>query len=246
MKTTDLYKSIFRIYVGKVGREKALTPEGMREFLDKEEAEGKSSNTLRLHYFALKSALESFDVDLSEIPAPDVDEAEVKRPRFSAEEVGKLIKSARNLGGVYSKAMVFSSVYGLRRLEIARHRRGDVDYKEQTLLVRTAKKGKPRKHFVPEELLPSMADIRMPTIDTLSKRTFPKIADGAGVDCTRRSWHAIRRALVSDLLKNGCPNDKVITFLRWKTGSMLDTYHLVDPSEDLKVFEFHPYLEVWK
>lgn len=245
MKTVDLYKNVFELYVKIVGSEKALTLDGVEEFLNYEIEQGKSSNTLRLHYFALKSALNTFGVDISDIPSPDVDEAEVKRPRFSKDEIKSLIKSAKELGGVYAKSMVFSSIYGMRRLEIARHRRTDVDFKEKTLLVRTAKKGKTRKHLIPDDVIKFMPDISMPVIDTLSKSTFPKIADNAGVDCGNRSWHAIRRALVSDLKKNGCHNDKIITFLRWKTGSMLDTYHLISPEEDLPMFELHPYLDDW-
>lgn len=246
MRTVDLYRNIFEMYVRAVGKENALNPESVQMFLDYETKEGKSSNTLRLHYFAIKSALNTFGIDIGDIPSPDIDEAEVKRPRFSGEEVIALIKSAKSLGGVYAKAMVFSSIYGMRRLEIARHRRSDVDFKNMTLLVRTAKKGKTRKHLVPNELAKYLPDISMPVVETLNKYTLPKVADKAGVDCVKRSWHAIRRALVSDLKKNGCHNDAIITFLRWKTGSMLDTYHLISPEEDLPIFEVHPYLGVWK
>lgn len=246
MKTVDLYKNVFEIYVRTIGSERALTLEGVQEFLDYEIKQGKSNNTLRLHYFALKNALGTLGVDISEIPSPDIDEAEVKRPRFSKEEIAALIQSAKELGKVCVKAMVFSSVYGMRRLEIARHRRNDIDFKDKTLLVRTAKKGKTRKHLIPDELVKYLPDMSMPTIETLSRSTFPKIAEKAKVDYKQRSWHAIRRALVSDLKKNGCHNDKIITFLRWKTGSMLDTYHLISPEEDLPVFEVHPYLDIWR
>jgi integrase len=66
----------------------------------------------------------------------------------------------------------------------------------------------------------------------------------AGVEYhRRRSWHAFRRSLVTDLLNLGVPEVKVYDFLRWSRREVIFKYYMPDPKViDQEIFEVHPYL----
>ena len=65
-------------------------------------------------------------------------------------------------------------------------------------------------------------------------------------------WHAIRRALVTELVKADVSLLNILRFMRWSEGSVRNEFSMVaiyahkdQVSIDRSVFKVHPFLEAW-
>ena len=141
-------------------------------------------------------------------------------------------------------------IYGLRRSELMRMiPEHDINPKERWFLVRTAKKGKKRKHYIPPEILPFAYYLHKNriryTLSFFETTNFVKISRIAGVEYhPKRAWHSFRRSLVTDLLNTGISDVKVFEFMRWSRKEVIFKYYLPNPELiDREIFEVHPYLE---
>lgn len=242
--TRKIYNVILNNYVSSVPKDKLLTVEGVDLFLDQLRAKGFNTNTLRLYYYSLKKSFSLNNVEIKLNDPPVIDDDEVNRHIYKPSQVIKLIKQAREMGGIYSKAMALSTTYGLRRTELSNFKMKDLNLEDSSIKVKAAKHGRTALHLVPTEIMRCINnDIEMKSIATMS-RVFNKIANIVGINEKFAGWHSIRRALVSSLVREA-NQDKVIRFMRWKTRTMIDIYHIKDPREDLYIFERHPFLPYW-
>lgn len=240
------YNSIYRSYLQETPKDMVGTVKSVDNFLDKMFKLGYSANSRRLYYYALKTLLQNQGYDVTIKQIPKIEEASIERHMFEEDEIQVLIKKAKEMGGIYTKSMVISTTYGVRRVELANLTLNDFNPKKKTLFIRTAKGGRPKVHLVPTEIFKYIDnDTKMLSIPSMT-RIFKRIATEAGIHIKGCGWHSVRRALVSGLLYGGLPNDKVLNFMRWKSGTMLDIYHIKNPMEDIPIFEKHPFLAYWR
>lgn len=243
--TEDIYNTVLRSYVQSVPKELLLTKQGVDIFLNLLKEQGYADNTIKLYFFSLKTSFKRNNLEIDFGEAPKVREGEIVRHYYTKDKVITLIQAAREFGGIYAKAMALSTTYGLRRTELSNLKLKDFKPDLNTINVLTAKGGRPTEHLVPEEIMPYINNnIAMKSLATMS-RVFNRIAESVNLKEDESGWHSIRRSLVSNLVR-ACDHDKVIRFMRWKTRTMLDIYHIKDPTEDLYILENHPFLKYWR
>lgn len=172
--------------------------------------------------------------------------------RFTKEELYKFARACveNKLNWKDASAVAFCMIYGLRRSELMRMvAEHDINPRERWFLVRTAKKGKKRKHFIPKEILPFAYYLHKNrvrySLGYFTTDNFVKISRIAGVEYhPKRAWHSFRRSLVTDLLNTGISDVKVFEFMRWSRREIIFKYYLPDPELiDKEIFEVHPYLQ---
>lgn len=172
--------------------------------------------------------------------------------------------------------LVLSTVWGLRRVEMQEIIAGLIDTKIRdgygTIYVETAKHGRQRYHLLPPYLVKPLMDYgfaRPRSADYISNVfTELKIMCGYTDDSAYGvGWHSIRRAAVQALKAAGIESTDRTQYFRWKTGARdMDERYATAPvvimgkegegtiasvgSEDraldLKVYEVHPFLEMWR
>jgi hypothetical protein len=180
---------------------------------------------------------------------PKVRDDDVSRPILSHDEVclmimrGKEVLSARELA-----YLALSSTYGLRREELSRLSR--IDGK---VTVNTVKGGPVTTHVVPDEIRAYMAGYERTGVRYMSsifRRMIEKL-DMALPD-QNYGWHAIRRALATELLYRDVSLINVVRFMRWSDGSMKGHFGMLaiygkrkQEEVDRSVFKVHPFLPIW-
>lgn len=213
--------------------------------------EGRKPNYLRFNYYVISRIYKTMDWDGLTGP-PNLPDETIERKIFSKDDIIKLIESTKVKGTDQEKAfLAASTIWGLRRSEIIKIKPEDIE--DNKILIHTRKGGLDRKHQIPNEIRPyiynydwkdrvssSRANVLFEVI--LYKANF-NLADYNGY-----SWHAIRRALVTQLVMDGMSEMKVHHFLRWKTGkSIVYTYaRLPDKDIEEEIYKKHPYLYAWK
>jgi integrase len=180
---------------------------------------------------------------------PKVRDGDIRRPILSYEEVclmirrGKEVLSARELA-----YLALSSTYGLRREELCGL--GRIDGK---VTVETVKGGPVTIHLVPDEIRPYLAGYERTGVRYMSF-VFRRIVEKLGISLAggKYGWHAIRRALATELLYRDVSLINVVRFMRWSDGSvkgefgMLAIYGKRNQEEvDRSVFKVHPFLPIW-
>lgn len=245
INSKNTYDCILRTYIALVPKDKILKEEGLKLFIDKLQSKNYAQNTIRLYYYAIIKSLKSIGIVISVDP-PDIEEDSINRHIYKMNEINRLIHSSIELGGIYTKSMVLSTIYGLRRTEISNLNIKNINIEEKVIKIKAAKGGKNVQQLIPDIIVRYLDNsIKFLSTSGMS-RIFNEIANNARVNIKHAGWHSIRRSLVSNLLLNGVPQDVVLGFMRWKTHTMLDIYHIRDPREDIVVFAKHPFIDMWK
>jgi len=257
-----------------------------RDFLDKAEGLDKVSidryvATLEKTYspgtvnFAFRVirrlfAVNKLDWDYRQGEAPTIGQRDEYRPQLSPNIIEMMITAAKN-GKLFPEEQCFvalSTIFGLRREELANLRPEDINLKSGAIYIATVKSGRERYHLIPKEIRPYLAahDFKkryaVATLSQMFKRVLKK--SGAGELKSRRlGWHTIRRALLDGLANNGVNILAARTFLRWKGASrdiamparyygnvtvdLGQTSPVLDEAKgDEEIFEKHPFLEFWR
>jgi len=180
---------------------------------------------------------------------PKVRDGDIGRPVLSHEEVclmvrrGKEVLSARELA-----YLALSTTYVLRREELSGL--GRIDGK---VTVDTVKGGPVTTHVVPDEIRPYLAGYERTGVSYMSL-VFRRIIKKLGIALPRENygWHAIRRALATELLYTDVSLINLVRFMRWSDGTvkggfgMLAIYGKRNQEEvDRSVFKVHPFLPIW-
>lgn len=250
-ETLNVYASIAKNFMEFIDQNGSFTRQDAISYLAKLRKEGKSDNYRRLTFYTLKRLYGSLESPWN-IPVPKLEFQNFNTPLLSPVQIEKLVKVSRDWGDPQINAfLVVSTIYGLRRAEMASIEHGDID--TQNILIRTKKGGIQRKHLLPDEIKKYIhaynwnKHIALSTISTLfhkiSKAANLKIGYGTG-------WHSIRRSLVTELDRISVRESIIDSFLRWKisgTGTMRKRYiHLDDLEVDKSVFKVHPFLPFWR
>ena len=207
-------------------------------------------------YYALKFIYSAYG-EQTEIQYRDVVPKSVRKVKemLDKDEVIKIIDRVKTHEKPHIQFMfVLSTVYGMRRIEIYRLEKSDIDLKKRKFFVFTAKGGEPREHLIPDIIFPYFEEYyhyknpRYQYIQVLNT-VFDIVADNAGIELRPRlGWHSIRRCLVTELLKTDINPMIIRNFLRWKPrgSDILMEYTLYNPEEvDRTIFEQHPFLGYW-
>jgi hypothetical protein len=180
---------------------------------------------------------------------PKVRDGDVRRPIFSHEEVCQMIRRGKEVLSERELAyLALSSTYGLRREELTGL--GRIDGK---VTVETVKGGPVTTHLVPDEIRPYLAGYERTGVRYMSF-IFRRVVKKLGVSLAGENygWHAIRRALATELLYRDVSLINVVRFMRWSDGTvkgefgMLAIYGKRNQEEvDRSVFKVHPFLPIW-
>lgn len=201
---------------------------------------------------------------------PVIKQRDEYRPQLSPHVIEMMIVAAKN-GRLFPDEQCFlalSTIFGLRRGELANLRPADINLRSGAIYVATLKSGRERYHLIPQEIHPYIAahDFNQRYAVATLSQMFKRILAKSGAGTLRKSqpgWHAVRRALWDGLVDAGVNLLAARAFLRWKgaTGDMdmparyfgnviLDLTEtgpvLEEAKGDEEIFEKHPFLPFWR
>lgn len=236
-----------------------------RYFAEKRKA-GMGEGSLRTRFAQVKKLCESnrWDWPFTNDDRPDAP-TEVKAPAFTEEEVATLIRNRLKYTVRERFYLALATVLGVRREDMARVSRKDI--KGNTIFIRTAHKGIPRWHLIPDEIMPVITAYK-PKAHTPSPLSamFQRIRHkGLGGNKKGYGWHSIRRTLDTllpiALAREGLPLTFAAEYLRWarkSTGTKLlgspMAGHYTHPeilwddpyALDKIIIPIHPLLRYWR
>jgi len=191
--------------------------------------------------------------------------SDVEAPAFTEEEVATLIRNRHKYTVRERFYLALATVFGVRREDMARVTRNDI--KGNTIFIRTAHKGIPRWHLIPDEIMPVITAYK-PKAHTPSPLSamFQRICQkGLGENKKGYGWHSIRRTLDSllpiALAKERLPLTFTAEYLRWSkksTGTKIlgspMAGHYTHPeilwddpyALDKIIIPIHPLLHYWR
>jgi len=180
---------------------------------------------------------------------PKVRDGDIKRPVLSSEEICQMIRKGKEVLSARELAyLALSTTYGLRREEL-----GSLGKIDSTVTVETVKGGPVTTHLVPDEIKPYLVGYKRSGVTYMSL-VFRRIIRKLGLVLPRENygWHAIRRALATELVSTDVSLLNLIRFMRWSDASlkggfgMLAIYAKRNQEEiDKSIFEVHPFLPIW-
>jgi len=179
---------------------------------------------------------------------PKVRDSDIKRPVFSSEEVCQMIRKGREVLSARELAyLALSTTFGLRREEL-----GSLGRIDGRVTVETVKGGPVTTHLVPDEIKPYLVGYEKSGVTYMSL-VFRRMISKLGLVLPKNyGWHAIRRALATELVSTDISLLSLIRFMRWSDASlkggfgMLAIYAKRNQAEiDSSVFEVHPFLPIW-
>ena len=180
---------------------------------------------------------------------PKVRDDDVSRPILSHDEVCLMIKRGKEVLCVRELAyLALSTIYGLRREELSSL--GSIDGK---VTVHTVKGGPVTTHVVPDEIRPYLAGYERSGVRYMSF-VFRRMIERLDMALSEQNygWHAIRRALATELLYRDVSLINVMRFMRWSDGSMQSEFGMLaiygkrkQEEVDASVFRVHPFLPAW-
>ena len=181
-------------------------------------------------------------------------DCEIYRPMLSKEEVAQAIAVGKKvLIGEELALLALSTIYGLRRNEMALPNEPVIDVEGGTVRINTAKGGEVITHLIPDEIRPYLSEY-VPFSYGYTAVQFRDILDRVGVNYGwRYGWHTIRRTLVTELLLSEVSSVTVHRFMRWSDGSIKGNFGVMmmyakkDQARiDTEIFKVHPFLRYWK
>lgn len=174
---------------------------------------------------------------------------EINRPMLSHDEVCEMIRRGKQrFIGRELAYLAFATVYGLRREELT-----DLKVGEDVVTVDTVKGGLVTTHVLADEIKEYVSGYRCTSIYYMSqifKRMIRKL--DMKLNGKAYGWHAIRRALATELMESDLSALNILRFMRWSDASlkgefgMLVIYAQRNQAEiDRTIFKAHPFLPVW-
>lgn len=199
--------------------------------------------------------------------SPQIREDQIAAPALDPGVIGEMIESIKRDDRPDEKAfLAISTIYGTRRVELVHLTQNDVNLRDRTIHIATAKHGRERTHLIPEEIIPYLEEYDFDkTISQFSLFTlWYRLEYRIGLThIDQVGFHSIRRTLNTMLLDH-LPETTVMSFLRWKqrTSSHMPyrysaqrfvgregmTTKVIGVAKDVdtKVFDVHPFLEFWR
>jgi len=251
-ETRSVYLSQIKKFVTFTGNKVNYDKWDIRRYIAHLREANYSSNYIKTSWYALKLFFESRDLpwEFRRGDTPKLERDEVKKIVMAADDVRKLIFYTRTNGFDDEKVIIaLSTIYGLRRAEIASIKNENLD--TDTILIRTKKHGETRRHLIPQEIgfiKNFKYDKKMPSVSTIST-IFDNLCLRAKIKREfRQGIHSLRRSLVIGLTEAGIPELTMKNFLRWhERGDIAQEYYRPDFRKvDKMIFEKHPFLLHWR
>lgn len=186
---------------------------------------------------------------------------QVIAPMLSVEDIELLISVRDSLQPRDVGYLALSTTYGLRRGEMASMRQEN--FANGRMSVQTLKHGMFRDHMLPREISPYVRAVQRLDPSQVSI-SFQRMCRAAYLETEPRAgFHSIRRALITELLKD-CSPVAVSVFLGWKrpkffataaeeemlsplVASVMGTYaRMTTRDVDEEIFGKHPFLHLWR
>jgi len=224
--------------------------------------EGYKPSVVRFHYFFLRSLVENVlerdwplkRVDIPPEPGP----GELSQPILEEMRIKEMILRAKKarLRPADLTRFVASTVYGARRIELAKLDENSFNLELKVVRIETRKRGEPRTHVVPDEIIPWLRPKGLEPIDEGEmSATFIRIEETLGFEHQKGfGWHAIRRRMATWFEDHDVSEKNVDIFMRWKRRKTTRSRYVVrTPTEtekvqaevDRKMFQLHPFLSSW-
>ena len=180
---------------------------------------------------------------------PKVRNDEISRPVLSKVDVGVLICKAKE---VCSKRelgyLAAATTYGLRREEI-----GTLEVLDGVVKVHTVKGGSAATQLIPGEVKEYLSEYYATKDVRWLSRVFQSIMRKVGMKAyAGYGWHAIRRALATELVMCDVSMLNILRFMRWSDASLKGEFGMLviyakreQDKIDTSVFAVHPFLSFW-
>ena len=210
---------------------------------------GGSNNTALKNHYVAASLYKSLGIPFN-VHAPDPED-NPNRPTIKPDDMKLLIVAMKAGGNSTERGLLaLSSMYGLRRIELRHLERKDINFDEQTITIRAAKKGRIRAHLIPDCVFDFITNYDYESkCNTDYANIFKDMVRKSGLILDKGfGWHSIRRAVYTGLVANGVDYFIRHEFMRWRSRELdLDLiYSQNTPAQiDTMVFERHPFLSTW-
>jgi len=205
--------------------------------------------------------------------APQIGQRDEYRPQLSPRVIQVMVESAKrgDLLPCERCFLALSTVFGLRRAEIANLRPRDINLRAGSIYVATPNSGRERYHLIPNEIRPYIKahDFNQRYAPSTITQIFERILVKSGAGKLRRErlgWHSILRALLNNLVNSGVSVPAARAFLRWKGakgetatpdrwyGNVLVDLGRTEPlpektredGGDEEILAKHPFLGFWR
>jgi integrase len=205
---------------------------------------------------------------------PQVHETSVYIPLLDGYDIQSMVSCVRGMHAPFNDVEVrpehaaflaLSTVYGLRRVEMAEMKPEFLDFKARTIFVQTAKRGRQRYHLIPECIISYLEDWGFKQVLSTShlSRLMQDLKAMIGLSEEEVGWHSIRRSAVREAYTCGLTDPEILSFYRWRRprssmplsyamghvvstrGSFADVSY-TDRGIDEKVFNLHPFVKFWE
>ena len=180
--------------------------------------------------------------------APQIKEQnQVKMP---TEMVEAIVKNAGALSSEQLFYLAISTVYGLRRAELAALTVDNLVEKGTVLSFPTVKGGQRRMHVLPEQIYGKLKFPKEPVgIDKMGLIFKDVVSSASQAVPLGTGWHAIRRSLISELSLK-CPAAVIVGFMGWQSGPGSRTFYTYSNPDfrdvDMMIVDHHPFLKFWE
>ena len=246
-KVQRQYEWAVAAFLRAAGKRPPFTRDEVVEAVGKLEGKYKPSSVANI-FRVCKAKIPGWPEDLKY----QFEKSSLTRPMATNEHVEKLVRFARlDVCDPRHRAYAFlSTIYGLRCEEISRvDSETDLDWEKGTFFAKTAKHGVQREHLLPQVAETILRGVSLrPVSEQTVGAAYRILENGAGIPHRPRfGWHAIRRALNTELLLEGKVEPfRVKKFLRWKDSDMSQHYAIFGYQADRLVLESHPFLRFWE
>lgn len=250
LSTAKQWRALAEKFEGCCGVKAVYERSDVIKFLAMLRSEGHKQSSINTMIRPIKLLAEVQMWQFPRLAMKKVRESDINRPVFSFAEVNELIRRGREVLSARELAdLALSTTYGLRREELT-----SLDVGDGVVTVNTVKDGPVTTHLIPDEIkgyvegYEPIGDVRYLSL------VFQRIVDKVGMDLNGKAygWHAIRRALVTELVLRDVSLLHIIRFMRWSIGvfrgefGMIEVYAVRDQEKiDKAIFRVHPFLKFW-
>lgn len=189
-------------------------------------------------------------VAMPEVP----DREEMYQPMLSNEDIEQIIFTSiiDCIPASWVVRLAASTIYGLRLSELSDFQI-TMDGDNSSIYIRTRKKGIKKHQPIPKSLVPIFALGTEPMKEWKLQYILNSVCKKAQVKLPKRAgWHAIRRAVVTNIYHNTEAKEiPIINYFRWSTKqrhlSQLPTYVKSKTEEtDMQILSQHPFVPIWQ
>lgn len=264
--TIYTYLETGKFFLAGLDKDREPTDSDFRRYFIRRREQGISERTLRKEFFHLKKlALANtwvWPFTADDTPYP---EDEPHSPALLPAQVEQLIHARAKLSKAERFFLAAATTWVVRREELCRIKKRDYD--DSTILIHTAKHGRPVKHLIPDCLHQVFVDYR-PKEHTPAALTimYWRICSKAGLQCEKGyGFHSIRRTLTTMLAallpQNSLDPAILADYAGWSKSSLGPLYggaamvgvyrhpEILDTDpygRDRIIYSIHPFLPLWE